>query len=689
MRACRPCAADDAACVALPEDALCGDRPEGAFRRVAADSGRLNPTHHGLSQCGEPEQPRACALGEAATLEDVMDFASEAGLMQLYATRTLEGLRGSAAATLTDPSLEAIASVDASDGDGFCQCDKCRNMLRLGAEGVEGVDRDANVTDAIFHMANHMARLAEREYPGSFVNLYAYASRASVPTIPLEPNVFVVLIPNAFQQQHTGLSGEELTAAWTTKSATNARGPFRLGVYDYWALTDGSFDQPTYPLSTVTSLMASWRAAGIEAITNESTYGSGAMGLPWYVASHLAWQPDLDVDGLVQDWFTQAFGAAAPPIERMYRGFWSRGYSADPVELGAVFGALQEAESLAPQDAGVRQRLAAVEAYAHYLRLLYELRSAAPDAKGPALDAVLTHVWRIAPTGMLHSFRLWQLLTWENQNPERWAFQSATEHGAAWAAVSSAGPVTSDEAKALVSEGAARYPQIELVPASDGFVGPLVPLGTPPSGAGVDVSEGGYGDEWAGNYVVYLTADQSVSLSFSISGRGAPIPDARIIVKDPHDAVLIDRHVAVPLDGERQEAVDINASEAGLYSVTYQNAFNEFHVLHYPESLPLVRRLPSDFSYFIPERRHWFFVPAGTRTFALRTDCDQKTLFYGPGGDVSAIWHGNVAVVDVPTGNDGQPWSMSSYCGSAQFLNIPNYVSYRAEQLLVPSDARP
>jgi hypothetical protein len=103
----------------------------------------------------------------------------------------------------------------------------------------------------------------------------------------------------------------------------------------------------------------------------------------------------------------------------------------------------------------------------------------------------------------------------------------------------------------------------------------------------------------------------------------------------------------------------------------------------------LVRELPTDFSYFVPERRHWFFVPPGTRRFGFRSDCGQRTLFHGPAGDATALWQGAVAVVEVPAGQDGQPWSMSAYCGSAQFLNIPNYVAYRADQLLVPRDAKP
>jgi hypothetical protein len=159
------------------------------------------------------------------------------------------------------------------------------------------------------------------------------------------------------------------------------------------------------------------------------------------------------------------------------------------------------------------------------------------------------------------------------------------------------------------------------------------------------------------------------------------------LVEDPLGTILIDRHVSVPLDGERDEPVDFAATTAGVYRLTYQNAFNEFHVLHYPESVALVRALPSDFSFFVPERVHWFFVPAGTQRFAFRSGCDQESLFHGPQGDVAANWHGNVAVVDVAAGDDGKPWSMSAYCGSSQFLNLPNYVAYRREQLLVPSDA--
>jgi hypothetical protein len=687
MRACRPCASDDAACLAGAQDALCGDRPDASYRRVPTEAARLNPTHHGLTLCGEASAPRACAAGEPATLEDPSDFTSGGGLMQLYGDRLLQGLSGAVQAVAADPTLEAIASVDASDGDGFCRCDKCRDMLRNGAEDIASVDQDGSVTDGIFHMANHLARRAATEHPGSSVNLYAYASRAAVPSIALEPNVFVVVIPNAFQQQHTGLSGDELTAAWATKSAENPRGPFRLGIYDYWALTDGSFDQPSYPLSSVTSLLGAWRGAGIEAVTNESTYGSGPMGLLWYVAAHLSWEPELDADALVSDWFSQGFGAAAPPLERMYRRFWVHGYGADPLELGAMFAALKESYSLLPDDAGARERLTALSTYAHYLRLLYELRAADETTQDAALDAVLTHVWRIAPTGMLHSFRLWELLTRDYQHPPRWAFSSSTEHGPAWDAVTAAGPVTADEMRALIDDGAARYPAIELIPPEAPFTGELVPLTTPPAEETVDLGESGYGDEWDGEYALYLTEGRSVSLSIAISGRGAAIPDARVLVRDPAGAVLIDRHVAVPLDGEQLEVLDITAGAAGIYRVTYQHAFNEFHVLHYPRSVPLVRVLPTDFSFFVPERLHWFFVPTGTRRFAFRSGCDQPTLFHSPQGDVEATWHGNVAVVDVPAVQDGVAWNMSAYCGSAQFLNLPNYVAYRADQLLVPADA--
>lgn len=683
MRACRPCAAEDATCLQGAQDALCGSRPDAEYRRVPSEAARLNPTHHGLALCDDAGVARACAVNEPPTLEDPGDFTSDAGLTKLYGDHVLQG-----PAAPTDPSLEPFVSVDASDGDGFCACDKCRDMLRSGAEGVTGVDRDANVTDAVFHLANHVARRAEQQIPGSFVNLYAYASRASVPTVSLEPNVFVVVIPNAFQQQHTGLSGDELLGAWSQKSVQNERGPFRLGVYDYWALTDGSFDQPTYPLSSVTSLLATWRQAGIEAITNESTYGSGPMGLAWYVTAHSSWQPDLDVEALVHEWFELAFGAAAAPLERMYRRFWAHGYSADPLELGEMFAALQEAELLASDEAALRSRLTALSAYVHYLRLLYELRSAPEAGRAAALDALLTHVWRIAPSGMVHSFRLWQLLTWEQQNPERWAFSSRTEHGSAWNAVIEAGPVGAEEMQALVQEGVLRYPRLQLVPENNPFTGELVPLGTPPASDELDATESGYGDEWEGEYRFYLSAGRAVSLSLTITGRGAPIPDSRIVVEHPSGEALVDRHVAVPLDGEREERVEVSATDAGVYRFIYQHAFNEFHVLRYPQSLPLVRVLPSDFSFFVPERRHWFFVPTGTRRFGFRSGCDQPTLFHGPQGEVVASWHGNVALVDVPAGQDGVAWSMSSYCGSAQFLNLPNYVGYRPEQLLVPADAR-
>jgi hypothetical protein len=696
LRACVRCADTDTACLARPEDATCGDRPSGRYRRVAATASTINPTHHGLTLCGAAAAPRACGAGEAPTLEDPADFSGDAGLAGLYGRWSLERLRGAAAAAAADPSLEPVVSVDPADGAGFCRCDKCRNMLRNGAEGVRR-DQDATVTDAIFHLANHVARRAAGEHRGSAVNLYSYASRADVPQIPLEPNVLVVLVPYAFHSQYTGKTADEMIQGWVEKRAANPRGRFRMAVYDYWTIPDWSWDQPDLALARVGQRLAAWRAAGIEAISNESTYGLGPLGVHWFVVSRLAWDASLDVDAAARSWFADAFGVAAPPVERMYRRFWTRGWSANALDLSEALASMKEADALAPAEGPVRRRLAAVQGYVEYLRLLYEHRAQPRNVE--ALDALLAHVWRLGPTGMVHAYRIWQLLMRGHPQPDRWAFRSRTDHGPAWAAVVAQGPLTPAEMRRRTAEAAEKYPPAGLVPESNPFTGPLVPLEAPtpapmpapaPAPAEIDVTDGGLGDEWGGQYVFHAVAGQPLTITLGVTGRGYGIPDGRLTVRDPGGEVVLARKVPVPTNGKRLEPIELAPTKTGAHRLDYSAGYTEFHELRYPRTLPLVRVAPTDFSWFVPGRTHWFYVPRGTRRFAYITTCNNAPaypIFRGPAGPVTARWQGPVAILDVPPGQDAAPWSLAGYCASARFANLPNYLAYRREQLLVPSDA--
>ena len=113
-------------------------------------------------------------------------------------------------------------SIEPADGLGYCVCESCR---KLGSP-----------TDRTFTLANITAKAVAEKYPGNYVNIYAYGNNADVPTIPVEPNVYVLVIPYGFQR--TGMSGDDLLERWAQKKKNN------LGVYDYWAIPDWDLSLP-------------------------------------------------------------------------------------------------------------------------------------------------------------------------------------------------------------------------------------------------------------------------------------------------------------------------------------------------------------------------------------------------------------------------------------------------------------
>lgn len=445
MWACLACPAGDLACAARPQDDLCPDQGTTKFRRVGPAT-RYNPTHHGRTLCGTAAAPVPCLSGQTPTVEDMMDFTTNAGLAGQYTDYRLGWLSQQVAAIGGDASVEPFVSVDPADGTAFCRCQKCVRMLRNGAEGIT-LQQDATVEDSVFHLGNHVARHARQAHPKAHVNMYAYASRANPPSIPLETNLFPILIPYHF---YSG-QADALIDAWVAKRASNPKGKFRMGIYDYWAMPQWKNDKPVIAVKEVALKMRRWAQADLEAIYNESTYGNGAAGLAWYVASRLAWDTTVDEVQLQKEWYQKAFGTAAGPMEKLYPGFWDKNGVVDASTLAPAFANLKAAEGLLAANDPAWARLTDLEGYVEYLRLYFEFNSAPAGAqKDAARDALLPHVWCMAPTGMLHSSYLWTLLRAGDPGWE--------PGGAKLNAVPGSCAINKASMSAAVAAGVAKYP---------------------------------------------------------------------------------------------------------------------------------------------------------------------------------------------------------------------------------------
>src|SRR6185369_5472406 len=126
-------------------------------------------------------------------------------------------------------------------------------------------------SDQTFYLANQVAKAVAKEFPGRYVSLLAYAGHAAPPSIPLEPNVFVTVVPEAFQR--TGMSPPALIAAWQPRAK-------RLGAYTYWSTPDWAQDLPTFDWrNTPVQSIRAWHAAGMESVGLETSNGIGAVGI--------------------------------------------------------------------------------------------------------------------------------------------------------------------------------------------------------------------------------------------------------------------------------------------------------------------------------------------------------------------------------------------------------------------------
>ncbi len=335
---------------------------------------------------------------------------SNPGLIDLYVKNRINQLKRQIDADPDGPGSFAV-SVEPSDGGGHCECEECRKI--------------GSVSDRVFSLANHVAREVIKQFPGRFVSLLAYNEHAAVPSIELEPNVYVVVVPYGFQR--TGYSGDELIELWGKKTKF-------FGLYDYWSIPDWNNDMPDFNyLEHLQKKISSGKKSNVAAFHSESTYSSGAMGIAWYLSSRLLWNPGMDEKKILDDFYSKAFGEARVPMQRMLER-WAKSFMLTDHELALSFRDITEADRSA-KNPEIKARINDYKKYIQYLRLFYEYQTAKPGSpeRKQAVRNLLDFMWRIYDSTMVHVYRMHQLVVnryegsdtelkqeWDFKNREKW-----------------------------------------------------------------------------------------------------------------------------------------------------------------------------------------------------------------------------------------------------------------------------
>jgi hypothetical protein len=548
-----------------------------------------------------------------------------------------------------NPNADMV-SVDPADGAGVSQSEEAKAY--------------ANANDSPFKLANEVAVALQNAYPGQnkMVGLYAYNWHSDPPPFALEPNVYIQLTM-AFNGGLLTL--DQLFEEWPKKVKN-------LGFYDYYSTWRWDFDMwpggrvanKSYPIDMVRRFQKTNGRSGAYAtsISAESSNNWGVNGRGYYLANKLMWNPGLDAEALLDDFYQKAFGPAAAAMKKYY-GYQDSSPPISPGVVGLLFRTMREARDLAKGDEAVMRRLDDLSTYLRYYDMAYR-----------GGDANTIERWKVAYRARYRYMNHWAAIIND-------ALGNNTDPNAPWR---SAEPITRQEIESWLDAAIQFYPELRI-PNEIKFSRDLVPVDF--GGSGVATSQ--------------LYQEGSI---YSIYSNGAPIHikiDAGTAygglrqtydVMDATGKVLLS---GLPKPGEKVE-FDYSPPAPGVYSFHYHDhgAYGQVYWgADQIVSLPMGER---HFRAMARVNDMYFYVPKGSKEinyYYKRADWQfgGAHQITDPTGKVvkEVAVDGDYVAVAVAPGTDGSVWKIGGPTfglGYFRFFDIPGYLSPNANKMLVPSE---
>lgn len=282
-------------------------------------------------------------------------------------------------------------SVCINDTNTWCECAACKAL------DVEvPIFRGRRIySDRYYTFVNAVARGVAARHPDKFIGCFAYWGVEPVPVRikHLQPNVFVGITQDCSQHYDASyrLKDYDFLAQWQKVAS-------HVGKYDYYGL--GAIAPRYYPHLIAQDIKHS-AAIRLEGFHSEAYPQWAVFGPQIYLAARLLWDPSLDTDALLREYFEKLYGPASGEMAAFYQvfedawmgyrrpGAWFEGIGSIAQELAmyrrehlvAARGHLRRARRLADSDL-VRQRVAYVERGTAYGLNLIEGWLAAAEMEG-------------------------------------------------------------------------------------------------------------------------------------------------------------------------------------------------------------------------------------------------------------------------------------------------------------------
>ncbi len=207
-----------------------------------------------------------------------------------------------------------MISVDPMDTQDFCRCPECRKLYDAKAPYERRASR------LVFDFTRRVADLVAEKHPDVLIKTIAYHTYLAPPAAPdfqLPDNVVIQYC--RFMCHNHPLDDpacpenryfNRFLVDWTRTAR-------HVMMYEYYY--KASWCELPWPIvHTLRRDIPYFRRLGVMGLATQWCDNPAANGLDFYVASKLLWNPAIDVDALLDDFYEKAYGRAAAPMKRFH-----------------------------------------------------------------------------------------------------------------------------------------------------------------------------------------------------------------------------------------------------------------------------------------------------------------------------------------------------------------------------------
>ena len=296
-------------------------------------------------------------------------------------------------------------TVDPGDGLNYCHTIACEARFR-------------SVSDQVFSIANETAQKIKLSDERAGVSLLAYTERANVPSINIESNIHVMVVPTAFQSVSTST---ELMQRWATKTKN-------ISEYDFINIGVWAYDEPFFNLYQYHNHLKFVQSLGIEGMSFETSLSKFASGIQQYFILKFLCDPYQSVDVVLDNFCNDNFEQAKIPIKKLLKEWYfsnthlNTGYDKSSFtedELGRFIKYIIDAESVPGLHEAVKKRIEELKAYTIYLCKFYEMFTDIKNLKAfsentslrsDKAEELLTFSWQMYNSKIFHNTQLNDML---------------------------------------------------------------------------------------------------------------------------------------------------------------------------------------------------------------------------------------------------------------------------------------